>query len=347
MADFSRAYQDLVEIGLALVRETELPLLLERILTEARRFTQAEAGTLYLLEGDTLHFAVVQNDELARRIGVDEMRRCLQAEPLRLGEPSLAGHVAMTGDVLNLHDPHMIPPDRPYRFNQDVDERCQYRTRSLLVVPLQDPSGRILGVLQVINALDREHRVIPFDSRYEPLIRSLALQAGVAIRNTRLETLAFKDGLTDVFNRRYLLARLHEESLRVPRAGQPLALVLFNVDRLRSINERLGQAAGDGVLRELAALLLRHSRSFTVVSRFAGDEFAVLLVATDRAGALSYAERMRDAVERYRFDSGRVTVSVGVAVLAEPGPTADELLRAADEALFEAKRLGRNRVVAR
>src|SRR5262245_21410691 len=228
--DFSRAYQDLVEIGLALVRETELPLLLERILTEARRFTHAEAGTLYLLEGNTLQFAVVQNDVLAQRLGVDEMRRCLQAEPLRLGEPSLAGHVAMTGDILNLHDPHMIPPDRPYGFNPEVDDRCQYQTRSVLVVPLQDPSGRILGVLQLINAPDRQPRLIPSHPRHEPLVRSLAPQAGVATRNTRLESLSLKDGLTDVYNRRYLLARLHEEGQRFARSGGPLALILLNVD---------------------------------------------------------------------------------------------------------------------
>ncbi len=345
--DLGRAYLDLVQIGISFTRETDLPILLERVLTETRRFTQAEAGTLYLLEGNRLHFSVVQNDVLAHRLGVEEMQRCLRAEPLQLSEPSLAGHVAMTGDILNLHDPHMIPPDRPYGFNAQVEARCHYRTQSILVVPLPDPSGKILGVLQLINALDREGRVVPFDSRYEPPVRALALQAGVAIRNTGLEALALKDSLTDVHNRRYFLARLHEECQRFARASEPVALVLLNLDRLRAINERSGQTAGDEVLREVARLLLKHSRNFTVVSRFGGDEFAALLVDTPKAGAVTYAERIRSVIERHTFGHGRLTVSLGVAALPDDAAGADELLRAADEALAEAKRLGRNRVVAR
>jgi diguanylate cyclase (GGDEF)-like protein len=343
--DLARAYQDLVHIGLAFTRETEAPLLLERILSEARRFTHAEAGTLYLLEGNTLHFSAVQNDALARRLGVEEMRRCLSAEPLRLNEASLAGHVAMTGDVLNLHDPHMIPPDRPYAFNAEVDVRCHYRTHSVLVVPLQDPSGRILGVLQLINALDPQGRVIPFDSRYEPLARALAQQAGLAIRNTRLEALALKDGLTDVYTRRYFLARLQEECQRFVRWSEPVSLVLINLDRFKALNERAGQAGGDEALRQVGRLLLKHSRNFTVLSRFGGDEFAVLLVSTPRTGATAYAERMRSVIERHAVEHGRLTASLGVASLPDDAQDADELLRAAQAALGEAKRLGGNRVV--
>lgn len=345
--DLIEAYQQLVQIGLTLSRETELPLLLERILSEARRFTQAEAGTLYLLEGRQLHFAVVQNDVLARRLGEREMQRALQAEPLRLDEPSLAGHVALTGDVLNLHDPQMIPPDRPYGFNAHVDARLRYQTRSVLVVPLQEPSGKILGVLQLINARDVRGDVVPFDPRYESLVRSLALQAAVAIRNTRLETLTIKDGVTDVYNRRYFLARLQEEGRRFARTGQPASLVLLNLDRLRAIIEESGQAAGDAVLREAAQLLLKYSRSFTVVSRVGGDEFTALLAGETAAGAVAYAERLRGVIERHPFAAGRVTASFGVATFGVGTATADELLQSADEALAEAKRLGRNRVVAR
>ncbi|MBI3455689.1 MAG: sensor domain-containing diguanylate cyclase [Candidatus Rokubacteria bacterium] len=345
--DLTQAYHELVQIGLALSRETDLGILLDRILTEARRFTRAEAGTLYLLEGDTLHFAVVQNDLLTLRLGEEEMRRCLQAEPLRLNEPSLAGHVALTGDILNLHDPHMIPPDRPYGFNPQVDARCDYRTQSVLVVPLQDPSGKILGVLQLINALDKHRRVVPFDSHYENLVRSLALQAATAIRNTRLETLALKDGLTEGYNRRYLLARLHEECQRYARSSEPVSLVLVNLDRFKAINDLLGTNAGDEVLKDVARLLLKHSRSFTVVSRFGGDEFAALLVNTPKGGALAYARRIREVIAEHTFGHGKLTASLGVASLPDDAAVAEELLRAADEALRRAKRAGRNRVTAR
>jgi diguanylate cyclase (GGDEF)-like protein len=342
--DPSSVYQDLVRIGLVLTRETDLAVLLERILTEARRFTGAEAGTLYLQDGERLHFSVVQNDLLSRRLGLDEMRRALQAEPLRLDESSLAGHVARTGDVLNLHDSYMIPPDRPYDLDGRVDARLDYRTRSVLVVPLPDPSGKILGVLQLINALDRDGGVIAFDSQYEGLVRFLASQAAVALRNARLEALAIKDALTEAYNRRYLLARLEEECRRHKRTGEPVSLVFVDLDRFRSVNDGLGLAVGDALLRDVARLLIRHSRDFTVVSRCGDDEFGVLLAGTPKTGALAYAERVRQVIEQQAFPYGAVTASIGVAALPDDVATAEDLLRAGQRASRAAKGLGRNRV---
>jgi diguanylate cyclase (GGDEF)-like protein len=332
-----------VQIGITLTSERDLAALLERILSEGRRFTRAEAGTLFLREGDFLRFAVVQNDRLARELGQDEMRRRLQEQPLHLRELSLAGHVALTGDILNLHDTYMIPPDRPYRFDSTVDARTTYRTQSILVVPLQDPSGTILGVLELINALDRGS-VVPFDSQYESLVRALASQAAVAIRNARLEDLSLKDALTDVYNRRYFMIRMEEEHKRYTRFAEPLALVLLDLDHFKDVNDRFGHREGDAALREVAQLLLKHSRGFSVVTRYGGDEFAIILVNTARAGARTYAERIRATIEGQAFGHGRATASLGVAALPDDGTSADDLIVAADRALYDAKRLGRNRV---
>src|SRR5881628_2306007 len=341
----TQAFRELVQIGITLTSEQDLTTLLERILTEARRFTHAEAGTLFLREGDMLGFSVVQNDKLARELGQDEMRRRLQAEPLSLRELSLAGHVALTGDILNLHDTYMIPPDRPYSFDPRVDARLNYRTQSILVVPLQDPANNILGVLELINALDRG-RVVPFDSQYEGLVRSLASQAAVALRNARLEDLSFKDALTDVYNRRYFTIRMEEEFKRHLRFAEPVSLVLLDLDRFKDVNDRFGHRAGDEALREVAQVLLKHSRNFTVVTRYGGDEFAVLLVNTGKDGAVAYGERIREIIAEHAFAHGTVTVSLGVASLPEDAASGDDLVVAADKAMYEAKRLGRNRVVA-
>jgi diguanylate cyclase (GGDEF)-like protein len=320
--------------------------LLERILSEARRFTRAEAGTLFLREGDLLHFAVVQNDLLARQLGEEEMKRRLQERPLHLRELSLAGHVVLTGDILNLHDTYAIPPDRPYAFDSGVDARLDYRTQSILVVPVQDPSGTILGVLELLNAMDRGS-IVPFDSEYEGLVRALASQAAVAIRNARLEDLSFKDPLTDVYNRRYFMIRMEEEWKRHTRFGEALSLALLDLDHFKDVNDRFGHRAGDEALRDTARLLLKHSRSFSVVTRYGGDEFAIILVNTAQAGALTYAERVRSVVEDHAFHHGAVTVSLGVASLPDEGGSVDDLIVAADGALYDAKRLGRNRVSAR
>jgi diguanylate cyclase (GGDEF)-like protein len=341
--NMTQAFRELVQIGITLTSEQDLGTLLERILTEARRFTRAEAGTLFLREGDQLRFSVVQNDKLARELGQEEMRRRLQADPLSLRELSLAGHVALTGDILNLHDTYMIPPDRPYSHDPRMDARLNYRTQSILVVPLQDPANNILGVLELINAIDRG-RVVPFDSQYEGLVRSLASQAAVALRNARLEDLSFKDALTDVYNRRYFAIRMEEEFKRHCRFGEPLSLALMDLDHFKEVNDRFGHRAGDQALRDVAQLLVKHSRSFSIVTRYGGDEFAIILVNTAKAGGLTYAERIRAVVEQHPFAHGPVTVSLGVASLPEDATTVDDLTVAADQALYDAKRLGRNRV---
>src|SRR2546422_26402 len=229
----------LVQMGIALTSARDPPTLLNRFRPEARRFTRAEAGPLCLRENAELPFAVVQNDRLSRRLGEAEMQRLLQAEPLKVSDLSLAGHVAMMGEVVNIPDTYMISPERPYTFNPLFDARCDYKTRSVLVVPLQDPAGHIFGVLELINALDKTGCVVPFDIEYEALVRALASQAAVAIRNARLEDLSFKDALTDVYNRRYFVVRIEEESRRHLRFAEPVSLVLRSEEHTSELQSRL------------------------------------------------------------------------------------------------------------
>ena len=187
--DRSRLLKQLIQIGIGLTSERDLALLPARILTEARRFTRAEAGTLYLRDADRLRFAAVQNDVLARRMGEREMRQLFQAE-LPLTTPSLAGHVALSREILRLSDAYEIPAGRPYVFNREIDAQTGYRTRSVLVAPLMEPTGNVVGVFQLINALDARDQIVPFDPDCEELIRALASMATVALRNAQLEEAA-------------------------------------------------------------------------------------------------------------------------------------------------------------
>src|SRR5438093_1447470 len=213
----------------------------------------------------------------------------------------------------------------------------------MLLFLTQDQSNNIHGVLELINALDRG-RVVPFDSQYEGLVRSLAAQAAVALRNARLEDLSFKDALTDVYNRRYFTIRIEEEFKRHSRFGEPLSLALADLDHFKEVNDRFGHRAGDEALRDVAQLLVKHSRGFSVVTRYGGDEFAIILVNTAKDGGLTYAERIRSVIEQHSFPHAPVTVSLGVASLPENATTVDDLIVTADQALYDAKRLGRNRV---
>ncbi len=342
--DLKQLLKDVIQIGIALSSERDLPTLLALILTEARRFMRAEAGTLFLRDGEFLKFSVVQNEVLSRRLGEDEMRKRLGGGPLPLEMPSLAGYVAQTGETLNIPDAYAIPRDRLYSFNQQFDMHQQYRTQSVLLIPLQEPSGSVIGVLQLINALDEHGTAIPFDAEYEDLIRLLASHAAVAIRNARLEELSFRDTLTEAYNRRYLMLRLEEELKRVRRHPQPLSLVLLDLDKFKEINDHFGHNVGDEVLRQVAHLLVNQSRQYAIVSRYGGDEFATLLVNTPKAGAVAYAERLKRIMERYPFPNGQVTTSVGVACLPDDVAVGEELIGTADKALYQAKRAGRNAV---
>jgi len=334
--------EDLLQLGIAISSEGELAPVLERIVTQARRFTGAEAATLFLREGAHLRFAVVQNEITNRRLGDYEMQQRLAVERLSLDVPSLAGHVANSGEILNVPEAYDLPPDVPYTFNWRVDLATGYRTHSVLAVPLRDASRRIQGVLQLINATDPDGRVVPFHPRLEDVARAFAAYAAIAVRSARLEELSFKDPLTDGYNRRYLMLRLYEEVSRASRYSQPLSLILLDLDGFKGINDRWGHDAGDDVLKQVVQLLASQSRRDSVVARYGGDEFIALLPSTTKAAALGYAERMRAIIERYPFQYGPLTASFGVAGFPDdPGSVAD-LIKSADHALYAAKRQGRN-----
>jgi len=346
MIDREQLLEELVEIGLALTNERDLYALLDRILEAARRVTRAEAGTLFLCEGDHLRFAVVQNDLLERKLGKSEMQHRLQAEPLRLSEPSLAGHVAQTGALINVADAYAIGVHETRAFNQRFDAASDYSTRSVLGVPLRDLTGSIVGVLELLNAIDDSGAIVPFEPDHEKLIRALASQAAVAIRNARLEDLSFRDGLTELYNRRYFALRIDEEVKRHTRFGHPLSLVVLNIDRFEQLNGDRGPALSDEVLREVARQLVKHSRSFTIIARLDGDDFAALLANTPKAGAVTYSQRIRGIIESHPFAHGTVTASFGVAGLPADAASAEDLIATARRALSEAKGLGPNRVTA-
>ena len=152
--------------------------------------------------------------------------------------------------------------------------------------------------------------------------------------NRRLEELATTDPLTGLKNRLVLHERLEEEHRRAKRHGEPLALVLLDVDRFKSFNDSFGHPAGDDVLRCVAGLLKETARDTDVVVRFGGEEFAVLMPNTTRDGALALAERFRLSLELEPWGRRPVTASFGVAVCGEETADASALVSAADAALY-------------
>jgi len=200
---------------------------------------------------------------------------------------------------------------------------------------LMDTFSRALGSIEQ-QAAEIDQFTARLDSAYKEIESSSA----------RLKEFSFKDEVTGLYNRRFFSIRLEEEVSRYRRFNHPVSVVLLDLDAFKAINDGLGHAAGDETLRGMAEILLKHSRGINVICRYGGDEFAVLLVETSKAGARLYADRIRDIVPTHRFSHGRrITASFGIASLPEDvAPAPDEIIRAADEALYAAKRAGKNRV---
>lgn len=157
---------------------------------------------------------------------------------------------------------------------------------------------------------------------------------------------AVTDGLTGLFNHTYFKDALRREVHRAHRHGLKLCLALFDLDDFKHLNDTKGHLAGDRVLVKAAALLRENAREIDVAARYGGEEFALILPETPRRGGLVVAERVRARVEAYfrRGRGPRVTLSGGVASWPDDAQTADELVRKADQGLYRAKALGKNRV---
>jgi diguanylate cyclase (GGDEF)-like protein len=167
--------------------------------------------------------------------------------------------------------------------------------------------------------------------------------------NERLRAMSVLDDLTGVHNRRYFFERLEAERNLLNRYGHSLSVMFFDIDDFKVVNDRFGHMAGDALLRELSEIVKRNLRKGDTFTRYGGEEFAAILPHTSGAAALTAAENIRRQVESTRFISlegkHRLTVSIGVVEVGKDMPDVREALRRADEALYEAKRRGKNRAI--
>jgi diguanylate cyclase (GGDEF)-like protein len=183
------------------------------------------------------------------------------------------------------------------------------------------------------------------------LLNAVTPQLAVALDRANLERKAGKyeqlsitDPLTGLLNRRYLQERLAEEINRSRRHGYPMSFMMIDVDEFKAYNDNFLHTAGDKVLQLLAHCIKDCLRGADVASRYGGEEFSILLPQTSLTEAVAIAERIREKVATTDFPNRRVTVSIGVAAYANDLRTPEELISAADKALYQAKHKGRNNV---
>ena len=233
----------------------------------------------------------------------------------------------------------------------DVTKRQEFirgavEVRSELCLPLVI-FGEKLGVM----VLDVE-KPNGFLLEDVPVLESVADICAAAIQNARhferTKQLAYLDGLTGIFNRRFFEMRIQEEIQRAGRYETELSVVMLDLDHFKRLNDEFGHLLGDEVLRQVSTIFQNHLRKGDVCCRYGGEEFALLLPNTSTENAIEVAEKLRRTVETWLFPgvARPVTLSAGVAGFPQHGNTRDEVIAAADSALYSAKQNGRNRVTS-
>jgi len=205
--------------------------------------------------------------------------------------------------------------------------------------------GQTLGVLTLHSSRPDAFRGSELQS-----LESVADICANSIQNAhyveRVKQLAYLDGLTGIFNRRFFELRIADEIERARRYGTGMAVIMADIDQFKRLNDEFGHLLGDEVLRQVSSLFHQNLRKIDVVCRYGGEEFALLLTQTSAQQAVRVAEKLRKLVEEWQFPGvpRTVTISAGVAVFPDHGAARDDLMRSADNALYCAKQTGRNRV---
>lgn len=268
-----------------------------------------------------------------------------------------AAMVVIHGDDLgrkyDLHDEKVIigrSARCPIQVDQDAVSRQHARLTvgdqgRVVIEDLGSTNGTWVNDEQVEGELKlRNGDLVKIGRTVFKFIASNNLEAAYHDEVYRLTTM---DGLTQVFNRRYFEETLERELSRCRRYGRALSLVMVDLDKFKAINDGLGHLAGDAVLKAVAALVKSRSRREDVLARYGGEEFALLLPEVDLPGAFAMAEKVRLLIAKHTFEFDDaiipVTISAGVAAIGKRIDQGVELVRQADEKLYEAKAQGRNR----
>jgi len=214
----------------------------------------------------------------------------------------------------------------PFKTRSYSDTRFEYMQQSCAMGPLRDEKNNITHLFIYVQDMTE-----------------------VAVYENKLVEMNLRDGLTGIYNRRFLESKLEEEFNRHKRYGGVYSIIIFDIDQFKNVNDSFGHLCGDFIIKSMTARVSSLIRNVDYVARYGGEEFCCVLPETGIQSAAKVAERFREAVYQLEnnFDDNiiKVTISLGVAEFREGIASSNQLIKKADEALYRAKKEGRNRIV--
>jgi len=310
----------ILQIGQAMNAILNLNELANFVVNKVTEVARAEKGSLMLIDKSNGKLYIKSAKGLAPEI--------VEKTQIKIGE-GIAGWVAsketplLVTDIEN--DPRTLQENRP-----------AYKTRSFLSLPLK-VKDKLIGVFNLADKVSGE-LFTEDDLRFLTVI---VYQAAIQIENIELyeeeKRLAITDSVTSVFNHRYFQERLTDEINRAERYPHPLSLMMVDIDSFKSYNDKYGHQMGDFILREIAQAMKINVRKVDIISRYGGEEFTIILPETNAEQAYIVAEKIRKKIETVGL-----TISIGIAEYRKTMGK-DELIKEADEALYQAKREGKNK----
>ena len=327
-------HEALYKIGIMLTSSESEDELLNTIIKWATRLTHTPAGSIALYDSQENSMEIVALHGFKKDFSLQERW------PIRKG--------GLTEYILNVNSTIVIKDINEFNL-ADSSQIKKDDIHSLIAIPLIVERTTI-GILYVDDFVARD-----FSKRDEAILTLLGTQAAIAIEKMqsfeKAKKLAVTDGLTGLYNHRYFVKHLRDELLRAKRYTHELSVLIIDIDHFKNYNDTNGHLQGNEAIKSVTHVMKDVTRTMDILSRYGGEEFAVILPETNKQQALQTAMRICKSVEEEKICGEekqplkKLTISVGVAVYPEDAARGAELIECADQALYQAKHKGRNRVV--
>jgi len=323
------------EIIQTLIATTNINKLLSLIMDNLMRGERFESAFIYQKENDDTFTCIAIKGAVALE-GIKRFTFKLE------DHDKIIGRTVRTRTLVTVQD-----VESNHLVDKEIKELLQLRQFILLPLVIQDKTS---GLIIIGNSNDR----ITFTAKDIAISNTIANQAAVALQNawlySKIQELSVVDELTQSYNHRFFQQKIREEIELARRYDSNLSLAMIDVDFFKNYNDKNGHLAGDICLKQAVQVILASLRKTDIVSRYGGDEFALILSATDKLGAAKILEKIRVDIEKYPFEfkhnqpDGKVTISTGIAAFPQDAKESRELIDLADQSLYQAKKLGRNRI---